>query len=151
MTTTTLGALPSSLIALSSAVWAPIGKVRIARRPTELGDPHERVGRQAPQELRQRALEVATITRLQRHLHLVLGIRKLGVRAQEQQREVREEPVQVVSERSLTDRDEYVAQVNGLVAEPLADRLELLAEDLGHPRQDVHVPHQDRREPHRLA
>src|SRR6266540_1898021 len=106
MTTTTLGALPSSLIALSSAVWAPIGKVRIARRPTELGDPHERVGRQAPQELRQRA---------------------------------------------LTDRDEYVAQVNGLVAEPLADRLELLAEDLGHPRQDVHVPHQDRREPHRLT
>ena len=41
--------------------------------------------------------------------------------------------------------------MNGLVAESLAEGLELLAEDLGHARQDVDVPDQDRREAHRLA
>src|SRR5262245_58195634 len=116
-----------------------------------LGHLHERVGREALQELGQGTLEVAPLAGFERHLHLVLGIGELRIRAEQQQRVVREQPVEVVGEHALADGDEDVLQMDRLIAEPLADGLEFLAKDLGHAGQHVDVAHEDRRKPNRLA
>src|SRR5438874_542674 len=83
----------------------------------------------AAEELRQRLVQIARIPGLERHLHLVLGIRELRIGAEEQQRKVGEQLVQVLGERPLADRHEDVPQMDRLAAKALAERVELRAKD----------------------
>src|SRR3989449_8505685 len=112
----------------------------IRRPPRSTLFPYTTLFRSA-EELRQRLVQIARIPGLERHLHLVLGIRELRIGAEEQQRKVGEQLVQVLGERPLADRHEDVPQMDRLAAKALTERVELRAKDLGYAGQDVHVAH----------
>ena len=95
--------------------------------------------RELREEPREGGVEIAVLLRLQRHLHPILGVRQLRVRPQQQLGKVGEQLVQVRGQRPLPDAHEYALEVEGPVAEPLAERVELLPEDLRHAGQDVDV------------
>src|SRR5712671_5234761 len=61
MTTTTLGTLLASLIALSSGVWPPIGKVRIEPASAGLGDQVDRRDEEVAARARPGVLEPGRI------------------------------------------------------------------------------------------
>ena len=70
---------------------------------------------------------------------LYSGIRELRVRAAQEIREAPQHGVQVLGERPLPHPEEDDPQEIGALAEPLLDRVELAAEDLGHAREHVDV------------
>src|SRR2546421_7258535 len=59
---------------------------------------------QAAEELRQRLVQIARIPGLERHLHLVLGIRELRIGAEEQQRRSEEHTSELQSRSDLVCR-----------------------------------------------
>ena len=101
------------------------------------------VGRQAGEEVPERGLEVLGLLRLERHAHLVLGVRELGVRAAHEIREAPQHGVQMLGERSLAHPEEDDPHEVRALAEPLLDRVELAAEDLRDAREHVDVAHHD--------
>src|SRR5215467_10341214 len=109
-------------------------------------DPDHRVPGQVVQKIRDRLVEVAAVLGLQGDLHLVLGVGELRVRAEQQVGMPGEQRVQVIGERALAHAHVHGAEVEGRLAEPLLERVELLAKDLRHAGQDVDVPHDHRGE-----
>src|SRR5258707_695649 len=109
-------------------------------------DPDDRLLREAAQEGADRGVEVAAVLRLERDLHLVLGVGELRVRAEHQVRMAGQQLVQVVGQGALPHAHVDAAEMEWRVAEALLERVELLPEDLGHLGQDVDVPHHHRGE-----
>src|SRR2546425_9633592 len=77
---------------------------------------------QAAEELRQRLVQIARIPGLERHLHLVLGIRELRIGAEEQQRKVGEQLVQVLGERRSEEHTSELQSLAYLVCRLLLEK-----------------------------
>src|SRR5205823_5630429 len=102
--------------------------------------------RQERGQMLARALDVLAVLRLGRQLHGVLGVRHLRIGAEQQVRKGGERRVQVLGDRAFALARVDDAQEVGRGREALAQRGELLLEDLRDAGQDVDVLALDGRE-----